>query len=266
MPAGRTSKLLDAFRSGDVQADRQAHKELDEKLEREARRQVGSKHAHVEFQTSSIVQAVKLKHFMRLVESAEHDDEMLGMMVVAVRREIRDRGRATRRRSDHKGKVADHLTSDIPDGPSTIVRRHEHNELEKHASQRLDVLIDDVSRNEDDRRICEEFLIKKLHSRVVGKRLDMNEGAVRTRASRLRPRVLNHMLDALRNDVDAQAWAIAKLTLGSGLSPGAAAEELEISKDLVLSVLREQVFPAVRTRYGARGLDLLAACRRRPDR
>jgi RNA polymerase sigma factor (sigma-70 family) len=258
-----SNPLLNDLRSEDKQRHEAAIRKLYDMLERVARGEAGDKQGRAGFQPESVVQSVMVDHLQRVRDSANSDGELAGWLKVEVRRKVVDRARHQAVRARKAGDPADAENAPAAGpGPTSIVRHHEGVALDRIAEYALADLLASALPAEQDRVIVDEYYIEGRAASLVAERLGIKEGALRTRASRLRATVMDTVMQALRSGLDGSTWAFGRLVLCNGQASAAAATQIGRSEDDSRS-LAEELVKSVRTRYGERGVRLVQACRPR---
>lgn len=259
------SDMLNALRSDRATvreaAVRQFIDDVTERTERMAPKMLGAKAGRVDLDPNSVIISVLGRDLEKLVEASVDDRHLIARTLTAIRHRYIDRLRARKDVNPHSRNASgDHTTFDTPgsdDGPGTIVADYEQSSAEQEANTRLVTRLALACKSEDERTMVEQFLLKAQPWSAIASQLGKNETAAKVQFSRLRQRLLETVMLPLKPALAADDWAVVQAICIDRRSLPDAAASVGGTPKSVLTTFQERILPALRTEYGAAGIESL---------
>lgn len=270
--------LVERLRANDLREREGALREIYGFLERAVGAKLGAKARHVALQPESVVQSVLGEHLDRIVAGVDTDASLRRNLLGQVHRKMIDRLRRLgagerameawlERQGVPRGEAWRFVTESLAPsstlagaGPSTDAARAESVELEEQCRRRLDDAVDAIFDSHDDRDLVRFFLVDALRAAEVGAILGIQASAVRMRAARLRAAAAAALIEPILPSLEPRAATLARLVFGERLEWADACRAAEIDRTAAAVLLRDDVLPAIRRRFGAGGTQLLLRC------
>lgn len=262
-PAKR--ELLDALRSDRATvreaAVREFLGEVTQRTERMADKMLGPKADRIDLQPESVVMSVMGRELEKLVEVCNDDQHLVARALRAIRNRYIDRLRARKDiNPDSRNASGDRTTFDTPDdqdGPRTIVADYEESRAEHDALTRLVTRLAGACKTDDERTMVEQFLLKAQPWSAIASQLGKNETAAKVAFSRLRQRLLETVMQPVQASLAPAEWAVVQAICIDRRSLPDAAEAARGTPQSVLATFQTRILPALRTEYGAAGIESL---------
>jgi len=259
-PVADSHAMLDALRGDDENAKRDAIQRLYASLTKHAEQRLGAKRDRVDVMPESIVQSVIVREVADGGLSRINDDQHLeARLKKAINNKVIDRGRKHKPSDfpvDDAGKAYD--PAGYGPGPSTQLVNQEDllehgRKLEAFHEICLAAPISDTQRRFVQLSIFEEKSLDEIASNC-----GTSVSTIKVRLSEARKKVVLHVLEPLRSQVDGVAWAILDATLVQRKSDERAAAILGVNEAEVGRVLRYMANAWLVDQYGNESIAVFA--------
>lgn len=258
--AARTA--LDRLRSG-IKSEQSRvigslYTRLNERAERIAAKMLGAKAQRVDLQPESVVMSVMARELPRLAVVCRDDQHLEARLVTAIRNRFIDRLRA--KKHFNQGPQDERTRAepaDSDDGPGSVVIAFEQSGHEREALARLVRTLTAACKDEDERTMVVQFLVKNQSWSAVAAQLGKNETAAKVAFSRLRQRLLTRVTEPLRLSLSGPEWGVVQAICIERRTVGEAAAELGTTRERVMEVFQSRILPALRAEYGVAGIESL---------
>jgi DNA-directed RNA polymerase specialized sigma24 family protein len=254
-------RLRSASKTEQGRAINSLYARINERAERMAVKMMGSKAQRVDLQPESVVMSVMAKELPKLAVVCNDDQHLEARLLRAIRNRFIDRLRARKDVNpdsrDADGEQANFDTADGGDGPRSVVMAFEQSGHERDALLKLVCRLTAACKSDDERTMVEQFLVKNQSWSVIASQLGKNETAAKVAFSRLRQRLLEHVMEPLRFALSGPEWAVVQNLCVERRTLGEAAAAVGASTEHVMGVFQTRVLPALRAEYGAAGIESL---------
>lgn len=231
------------------------------RAERMAQKMLGSKAQRVDLQPESVVMSVMAKELPKLAVVCNDDQHLEARLLRAIRNRFIDRLRARKDvNPDSRDAQGDQTSFDATDGaagPRSVVVAYEQSDHERDALAKLVFRLTGACKNEDERTMVEQFLVRNQSWSSVASQLGKNETAAKVAFSRLRQRLLEQVMEPLRFSLSGPEWAVIQSVCVERRSLSDAAVRVGTNPEHILSTFQTRVLPALRAEYGAAGIESL---------
>lgn len=263
-PAGReTSRnVLDRLRSGSKTEQGRVidslYARLNQRAERIAARMLGPKARRVDLQPESVVMSVMAKELPKLAVVCQDDQHLEARLLRAIRNRFIDRLRARKHvNADSRDERTRVDAVDTGDGPGSVVVAFEQSTHEREALAKLVRTLAAACKNDDERTMVEQFLVKNQSWSAVASQLGKNETAAKVAFSRLRQRLLEQVMEPLRFALSGPEWGVVQAICIERKTVVEAAASLATTQERVVDVFQSRILPALRAEYGVAGIESL---------
>ncbi len=234
---------------------------INQRAERMAAKMLGSKAQRVDLQPESVVMSVMVKELPKLAVVCNDDQHLEARLLRAIRNRFIDRLRARKdvnpESRDSKGEATSFDTTDGAAGPRSVVAAYEQSNHERDALAKLVSRLTGACKNDDERTMVEQFLIRNQSWSAVASQLGKNETAAKVAFSRLRQRLLEQVMEPLRFVLTGPEWAVIQYVCIERRSLNDAAQKTGSTAQHIVGVFQSRVLPALRSEYGAAGIESL---------
>jgi len=263
--SGITGRLLAALRGGNRRAENEAIEELLNELRQRARAYAPDHGRRVDAQLDSVVQSVVVDALPKAVERCDDDDGLMRYMGRALRNRFADR--VNSRRHASLDTVEGEATPASPDpGPETVLFDLERGSADEAGRTAFEHAIRAAHLTAREREIATLFILREHTWEEVGAAVGMSAGAAKVAMTRMRPRLLETVLEPIAIQLSDGHWTLARSLLIDGRSESEVAAALGITPERVFDDFRDVIMPALRRTYGSFGVDRLNVLRARPGR
>jgi len=234
---------------------------INQRAERMAAKMLGSKANRVDLQPESVVMSVMAKELPKLAVVCNDDQHLEARLLRAIRNRFIDRLRARKDVNpdsrDAEGEQTNFDAAAAGAGPRSVIAAYEESRVEQEALGKMVIRLTAACKTNDERTMVEQFLVKNQSWSSVASQLGKNETAAKVAFSRLRQRLLDHVMQPLQFALSGPEWAVVKCVCIDRRSLTEAANITGSNAPHVLAIFQSRVLPALRAEYGAAGIESL---------
>jgi len=252
------SSLLEALRGRDEAAKRAAIERLYERLTPHARWKLGNKRDRADAMPESIVQSVIVREIVGGGLRGVNDDQHLeARLRRAINNKVIDRDRKLRPCAlpvDADGRSHD----PSGDGPGPATRIVEQEEL-LFAARRLLAMKDacmSAPMSATQRMFVELAIFEEMSLDEIAKRSTTSVSTVKVRLSEARKKIVPHLLQSLRAEVDGTTWAVIEMILVQRRTVERCCQTLGVDESRIRQIVGCVVYSRLRDSFGPEGLEV----------
>lgn len=264
-PVPGSREALDRLRSASKSEQGRAidslYGRINKRAEIMAGKMLGPKVGRVDLQPESVVISVLVKELPKLAVVCNDDQHLEARLLRAIRNRFIDRLRARKEiNPDSRDARGDQTTFDTPDdadGPRSIIVAFEESRVEQEALARLVTRLTAACKTNDERTMVEQFLVKNQPWSSIASQLGKNETAAKVAFSRLRQRLLDHVMQPLRPSLSGPEWVIVQALCIDRRSLPETAVLASSTPQSVHNIFQTRVLAALKVEYGQAGIESL---------
>lgn len=257
-PVAASSSLLAALRQGNDSEREAALRKLYELLLPHARGKISGSSSRRSDQAESVVQSVIVHEIAgRDLDQVKDDQHLEARLKRAVKNKVIDRFRRRRAAGVVAGSDGERHAVDHGEGPGTKLAGRESLLLKAERLRAFHDVVNECPLSKTQRAIVQMAVVEDHPLQRVAEECGTTVPTVKVRLTEARKRLVPHLLEPLRHEVDGQTWAVIELLLIRRRRPERCAEVLGMDHGQIRRVMREEVYPRLHRLYGGEGILLV---------